>query len=437
VSWRCGTDPWLFQTRELCEGINMKPRAGDWVEVRSKEEILRTLDKNVDKNGRLEELPFMPLTSTGSAAMDQAMSDLASPDLMPPSLSVVAPCYNEAEVLPEFYRRTSAAARLTCGEDHEIVLVDDGSNDRTWDIITALAGVDQRIVGVRLMRNVGHQAAATAGLALSRGSRVMLIDADLQDPPELIAPMVEIMDRGADVVFGKRTSRQAETWFKRTTANAFYRLLTHLTDVPIPRDTGDFRLMSRRVVDALLAMPERQRFIRGMVSWIGGRQVALPYERLSRHAGTSKYPFSKMVRFSADAITSFSATPLRLATYLGLAAAALGLILLVYTLWRWMNGGTVVGWSSIMTSIVLFGAVQLVVLGIMGEYVGRLFQEAKARPLFLIDTVVADQRRHRLPMEFSKLGVATRRDIWDAIRLTNGAPSGVRPPSPTLVSTGP
>jgi polyisoprenyl-phosphate glycosyltransferase len=370
--------------------------------------------------------------------MYQAMSDLAAPDLMPPSLSVVAPCYNEAEVLPEFYRRTSAAARLTYGEDHEIVLVDDGSNDRTWDIITALAEADQRIVGVRLMRNVGHQAAATAGLALSRGSRVMLIDADLQDPPELIAPMVEIMDEGADVVFGKRTSREAETWFKRATANAFYRLLTHLTNVPIPRDTGDFRLMSRRVVDALLAMPERQRFIRGMVSWIGGRQVALPYERRSRYAGTSKYPFSKMVRLSADAVTSFSATPLRLATYLGLAAAALGLVLLVYTLWRWMNGETVVGWSSIMTSIVLFSAVQLVVLGIMGEYVGRLFQEAKARPLFLIDTVVADQRRHRLPMEFSKLGVATRRDIWDAVRLTNGAaPSGVRPPSPTLVSTGP
>jgi polyisoprenyl-phosphate glycosyltransferase len=369
--------------------------------------------------------------------MNQAMSDFAAPDLMPLTLSVVAPCYNEAEVLPEFYRRTSAAALSACGEDHEIVLVDDGSSDMTWDIIMALAEADQRIVGVRLMRNVGHQAAATAGLALSRGSRVMLIDADLQDPPELIAPMVEIMDTGADVVFGRRTSREAETWFKRTTANVFYRLLTHLTNVPIPRDTGDFRLMSRRVVDALLAMPERQRFIRGMVSWIGGRQVALPYERRSRYAGTSKYPFSKMVRFAADAITSFSATPLRLATYLGLAAAALGFVLFVYTFWRWMSGGTVVGWSSIMTSVALFGAAQLVVLGIMGEYVG-LFQEAKARPLFLIDTVVADQQRHSLPMEFSKLGVATRRDVWDAIRLTNYvATSGVQPPSPTLVPQGP
>ena len=183
--------------------------------------------------------------------MNQAMSDLAAPDSVRPSLSVVAPCYNEVEVLPEFCRRASAAARSTCGEDHEIVLVDDGSNDPTWDIITAaLAEADQRIVGVRLMRNVGHQAAATAGLALARGSRVMLIDADLQDPPELIGLLVEPLDEGADVVFGKCTSREAETWFTRTTASAFYRLLTHLTKVAIPRDTGDFRLMSRRVVDA-------------------------------------------------------------------------------------------------------------------------------------------------------------------------------------------
>jgi dolichol-phosphate mannosyltransferase len=196
--------------------------------------------------------------------MNQAMLDLAAPDSMQPSLSVVTSCYNEVDVLPVFCRRASAAARSTCGEDHEIVLVDDGSNDTTRDIITAaLAETDQRIVGVGLMRNVGHQAAATAGLALARGSRVMLIDADLQDPPELIGLLVELLDEGA---------REAQTWFTRTTVSAFYRLLTHLTNVPIPRDAGDFRLMSRRVVDALLAMPERQRCIRGMVSWIGGRQ---------------------------------------------------------------------------------------------------------------------------------------------------------------------
>jgi hypothetical protein len=208
------------------------------------------------------------------------------------------------------------------------------------------------------------------------------------------------MDAGADVVFGQRTSREAETWFKRTTASLFYRLLAQLATEPIPRDTGDFRLMSRRVVDVLAAMPERQRFIRGMVCWVGGRQVALPYERHARHAGTSKYPLRKMARFALDAITSFSTIPLRLASYLGIAATALASLLLLFTLWRWLTGATVVGWASLMTAIVLFSAVQLIVLGIMGEYIGRLLQETKARPLFLVDTVLAGQQRHALPMDF-------------------------------------
>jgi glycosyltransferase involved in cell wall biosynthesis len=335
--------------------------------------------------------------------------------LVPPAISIVAPCYNEEEVLPEFYRRATVAC-AGIADNYEIVLVDDGSSDRTWERIKALADDDPRIIGVRLLRNHGHQAAATAGLELSRGQRVMLIDADLQDPPELLARMMTVMDSGADVVYGQRTSRQGETWFKRTTAGLFYRLLAKLAAEPIPRDSGDFRLMSRRVVDVLAAMPERQRFIRGMVCWVGGRQVALPYERHPRHAGTSKYPLSKMVHFAFDAITSFSMTPLRLASFLGIGAAVVAGLLLLLTLWRWFMGATVAGWASLMTAIVMFGAIELIVLGIMGEYIGRLLQETKARPLFLVDTVLAGQQRHALPMEFSMLPPGQRRDVWETIR---------------------
>lgn len=340
-----------------------------------------------------------------------------------PAVSIVAPCYNEADCLREFYRRAAGAARASAGEAFEIVLVDDGSRDRTWELIAEIAAGDPHVVGVRLMRNHGHQLAASAGLSLARGDRVMLIDADLQDPPELLAPMMAQMDAGADVVYGQRTARHAETWFKRATAFGFYRLLSRLAAVPIPRDTGDFRLMRRRVVEVLVAMPERQRFLRGLVSWIGGRQVALQYERQSRHAGSSKYPLRKMIQFAADAITSFSVGPLRYATYLGLLAAAFGGLLLLYTAWRWALGHTVLGWSSIMAAIALFSAVQLIVLGIQGEYIGRLFQEAKARPLFLIDTVVAEGSERRLPMEFCDLAPGLQREVWDAVRAARVVPA--------------
>ena len=341
-------------------------------------------------------------------------------DAATPRLSVVAPCFNEAEGLPEFHRRVTAAARAVAGEAYEIVLVDDGSTDGTWRAIEALGVVDAHVVGVLLMRNHGHQAAASAGLALSRGRRVLLIDADLQDPPELLEPMMAAMEGGAEVVYGQRSARQGETWLKKATALAFYRLLSRLTATPIPRDTGDFRLMSRRVVDALCAMPERQRFIRGMVSWIGGQQVPLRYERQARHAGTTKYPFRKMVRFALDAITSFSTVPLRVASYLGLFAALVAVLLLAYTLIGWVNGDTVVGWTSIMATVTLFGAVQLLVLGVMGEYLGRLFQEAKARPLFIVDRVLSAGVQHPLPAEFSMLTLSVRRDIYESLRAQPG-----------------
>lgn len=332
-----------------------------------------------------------------------------------PGLSIVVPCYNESLGLSEFYRRASLAAEAATGSDYEIILVDDGSHDATWDVIASLASDDRRVVGVRLMRNYGHQPAVSAGLTISRGARVLLIDADLQDPPELLSAMMRAMDAGADVVYGQRTVRQGETWFKRSSASLFYRLLSRLTATPIPQDTGDFRLMRRRVVEILTAMPERQRFIRGMVSWIGGRQVALPYEREPRFAGATQYQLGSMIRFAVDAVTSFSTVPLRLASYLGILAAMLSLGLLAYSLIGWMMGQTIAGWTSVITAIALFGATQLLMLGVLGEYLGRLFQEVKARPLFLIDSVIALGTEQSPPPAFTGVASTMQRGIADVL----------------------
>ena len=329
--------------------------------------------------------------------------DAAPPEEVAIALSVVAPCYNEQESLAEFHGRVTAACEPVSGADYEIVLVDDGSSDCTWQVIQAICGADPRTVGVHLMRNHGHQLAATAGLAVARGRRILLIDSDLQDPPELIGQMMRLMDDGADVVYGRRAGREGETWFKKISAATFYRLLSRIANVPIPQDTGDFRLMRRRVVDVLLAMPERERFIRGMVSWIGGRQTPLVYTRDPRYAGKSKYTLVKMLRFATDAITSFSIAPLRFAVWLGLMVAGMATLLFAYTIVRWLRGDVVAGWTSIMTAVALFAGVQLLVLGIIGEYLGRLVQEAKGRPLFLIDSIEAGGRSAALPLHFSQL----------------------------------
>jgi glycosyltransferase involved in cell wall biosynthesis len=336
-------------------------------------------------------------------------------------LSVVAPCFNEEQGLPEFYRRTTAACQSTVGDSYEIVLVDDGSADRTWQLIQGISRADPRLIGVHLMRNHGHQLAATAGLAVARGPRILLIDADLQDPPELIGQMMRLMDGGADVVYGKRAVREGETWFKRTSAATFYRLLSLIANVQIPEDTGDFRLMRRRVVDVLLAMPERERFIRGMVSWIGGQQTPLVYNRDARHAGSSKYSLAKMFRFAADAITSFSIAPLRFAVWLGLIVAGLATLLLAYTIFRWLGGDVVAGWSSIMTAIALFAGVQLLVLGIIGEYLGRLVQETKGRPLFLIDSIEAGGHNRPVPLHFSQMPRQAQERLLQLLRAAEQA----------------
>ncbi len=303
------------------------------------------------------------------------------------AISVVAPCFNEQEVLPEFLRRVGAVLDAAGGTS-EVVLVDDGSRDRTWEIMTAAAAADPRVVAVRLMRNHGHQLALTAGLSICRGERIMIIDADLQDPPELLPDMMAVMDQGADVVYGQRRQRDGESLFKRATAAGFYRLINRLTDVDIPADAGDFRLVSRRVLDLLLAMPERHRFIRGMVAWIGGVQVPLVYDRHARAAGESKYPLSKMIRFAADAITAFSVVPLMASMTIGWIMALVGFGFFVYSMIGWFLHENLPGWTSIMAAMGLLGGMQFLMLGIIGAYLGRLYDQNKGRPLFMIRDIV-------------------------------------------------
>jgi polyisoprenyl-phosphate glycosyltransferase len=309
------------------------------------------------------------------------------------ALSIVVPCFNEQECLRELHSRLSAAARAAVGEDYEIVLINDGSRDQSWPVMRDIAERDGHVLAINLSRNHGHQLALTAGLDLCRGEKILIIDADLQDPPELLPEMVATMEREqADVVYGVRRAREGETRFKRATAAAFYRLLARATEVDIPVDAGDFRLMSRRSLDALLAMPEQARFIRGMVAWIGFKQVPILYDRKERFAGTTKYPLRKMVSFAFDALTGFSSAPLKLASHAGLWLAAGSLLIVLYILYAWAIGRSVPGWTSLMLVVVVLGAIQMFVLGMLGEYIGRLYNEVKRRPLYIIQEIAGDAR---------------------------------------------
>ena len=303
-------------------------------------------------------------------------------------LSIVVPCFNEEACLAELHQRLSAAAQSAFANDYEIVLVNDGSRDDSWAIMRGMAERDPHIVAVNLSRNHGHQLALTAGLDLSSGDRILIIDADLQDPPELLPDMLRTMDAArADVVYGVRKTRRGDTAFKRATAHGFYRLLSRATEVDIPLDAGDFRLMSRRALDALLAMPEQARFIRGMVAWIGFKQVPFPYDRQERFAGETKYPLRKMVRFALDALTGFSSAPLKLASIAGFALSVGSLLLILYIAFAWASGRSIQGWTSLMLVVVVLGAVQMFVLALMGEYIGRLYNESKQRPLYIVQEV--------------------------------------------------
>jgi len=310
------------------------------------------------------------------------------------ALSIVVPCFNEEACLGPLHERLGNAARATAGEDYEIVLVNDGSRDATWPMMQRMAAEDAHVVAVNLSRNHGHQLALTAGLDLCSGDTILIIDADLQDPPELLPDMMKTMrEEDADVVYGVRRSRSGETAFKRATAHGFYRLLSRATEVDIPVDAGDFRLMSRRALDALLGMPEQSRFIRGMVAWIGFKQVPFVYDRQERFAGVTKYPIRKMVRFALDALTGFSSAPLKLASLAGLALSIGSLILILYIAFAWASGESIPGWTSLMLVVVVLGAVQMFVLALMGEYIGRLYNEAKGRPLYIVQEVAGGERR--------------------------------------------
>jgi dolichol-phosphate mannosyltransferase len=310
-----------------------------------------------------------------------------------PALSIVVPCYNEEACLEMLHARVSAAARAAVGEDYEIVLVNDGSRDGTWRLMQQLAAGDARLVAINLSRNHGHQLALTAGLDLCAGAQILIIDADLQDPPELLGEMRRVMaTEAADVVYAVRRQRKGETAFKRLTAALFYRVLDHLTDTAIPIDTGDFRLMSRRALDAFLSLPEQARFIRGMVAWIGFRQVPFVYDRAERHAGATNYPVGKMLRLAFDAVTGFSTAPLRFASHAAVMLGAASLLLLFYIAYGFIAGDPVPGWTSTMLVVVVVSAIQMFVLGMIGEYLGRLYVESKRRPLYLVADIAGPVR---------------------------------------------
>jgi len=302
-------------------------------------------------------------------------------------ISIVVPVYNEEEVLPELHRRVSQAMDDT-GETWELILVDDGSLDRSAEVIRQLSQLDERVKGISFSRNFGFQEAVTAGLTHATGDAVILSDADLQDPPETIPEMIAKWREGNDVVYGIRAQRVGETWFKKITAMVFYRTIHRITSVDIPLDTGDFRLMDRRVVDSILKMPERNRFLRGMVPWVGYKQIGIVYERQARYAGESKFKsVRQMLPFALDAITSFSYFPLQMATYLGFFIAAISLIAILIVVILRLFGQTqpLTGQATTLVAVLFLGGVQLISLGIIGEYLGRIYDEVKGRPLYLVD----------------------------------------------------
>jgi dolichol-phosphate mannosyltransferase len=300
-------------------------------------------------------------------------------------LSVVVPCANEEEVLAHTHARLTAVLESLLDLNFEIVYVDDGSTDTTPQVLRKLQNQDGRVRVVRLSRNFGHQVAITAGMEHAAGDAVVVSDADLQDPPEVIAEFVKAWKQGYDVAYGVRVAREGETHFKLWTAKLFYRLLGRLSDTEIPLDSGDFRLLDRKVLDALVAMPEHDRYIRGMVSWLGFSQASVPYHRAAREAGRTKFSLFKMARFGADGIVSFSTLPLRLASWLGFVVSGIALSGVVWALYSRLFGKNwVQGWASVTIAILFLGGVQLICLGIIGEYLGRTYGEAKRRPLYVV-----------------------------------------------------
>jgi glycosyltransferase involved in cell wall biosynthesis len=305
--------------------------------------------------------------------------------------SIVAPIYNEIENLPVLYARVKEVMDTT-GESWELVLVDDGSTDGSTEKIRELARADARVRPVIFARNFGHQIAITAGWDYARGEAVVIIDADLQDPPEVILELIKKWKEGYEVVYAVRAEREGESWFKKFTASLFYRIIYRITDVKIPVDTGDFRLMDRKVVDVLKQMPERHRFPRGMSAWVGFKQIGVEYKRAARFAGETKYPFNKMLKLALNAITSFSYFPLQVATFFGFVSAGIAILAIPVVIYLRMEGSPqFTGQATTLIAVLFLGGVQLISLGILGEYIGRLYDEAKGRPLYIVRDAPKDE----------------------------------------------
>jgi len=312
---------------------------------------------------------------------------------MPITYSIIAPIFNEFDNIPELHRRVSQVMDST-GEPWELILVDDGSSDGSTDRIRELAAKDKKVRPVIFARNFGHQIAVTAGLDYARGQAMVVIDADLQDPPETILELAKKWKEGYEVVYAVRAEREGESWFKLFTASLFYRLIYRITDVKIPLDTGDFRLIDRKVVDVMNAMREKHRFLRGMSSWIGFKQIGVEYKRAARLSGVTKYPLKKMLKFASDGITGFSYFPLQIATYLGFMAAGLGVVAIpVVIIGRLTNPEAFYGQASTLIAVLFFGGVQLISLGILGEYIGRIYDEVKGRPLYVVRDAPKDSEQ--------------------------------------------
>lgn len=302
-----------------------------------------------------------------------------------PLVSIVVPVFNESQVIGAFYERAAGVLSRLKDCDYELLFVDDGSVDDSYDQLVGYAGADTHVRLLKLSRNFGHQIAITAGIDDAHGDCVVVIDADLQDPPEVVPAMIAKWREGFDVVYGVREDRDGETAMKLLTASAFYRLMGRVAKIEIPENVGDFRLMSRRAVDQLKRLREKDRFVRGLVSWIGFSQTGVPYRRDARYAGETKYPYRKMFKFAFDGITSFSTMPLKLATVMGYGASVLAFAYLASVFVQKLLGYTVDGWATIMVAVLFLGGVQLICLGILGEYLGRVFNEVKARPMYIVE----------------------------------------------------
>ena len=319
--------------------------------------------------------------------------------LVRPVFSVVVPIWNEEAVIPELYRRVIETMDST-GESWELICVNDGSHDRSLPMLIELRAQDERVKVIDFSKNFGHQIAITAGADYAEGDAVIVMDADLQDPPDVVLRMIEQWRAGYEVVYAVRAKREGETWFKLLTAKLFYRLMQRISDVNIPLDAGDFRLMDRRVVLAMRQLREKHRFMRGLSSWVGFKQIGVEYERAERYAGETKYPLRKMLRLALNAITSFSYLPLQLATYFGFALAFVSLVGIVLTIILRLSGSSAfAGQATTLVSVLFLGGIQLIFLGIIGEYLGRIYDEVKARPLYIVSRAYGLAQAERGPLK--------------------------------------